>query len=44
MEKCATDTSLTNVLMLLDPIYAEKADAHGGGVGTETQIIWKSLS
>jgi len=25
--------------MLLDPIYAVKADEHSGGVGTETQII-----
>ena len=25
MEKCATDQSITNVLMLLDPIYAEKS-------------------
>lgn len=39
MEKCATDSSITNVLMLLDPIYAQKADEHSGGVGTETQII-----
>jgi len=39
MEKCATDPSITNVLMLLDPIYAQKADGHTGGVGTETQII-----
>ena len=39
MEKCATDKSITNVLMLLDPIYAEKADGRFGGVGTETQII-----
>lgn len=39
MEKCATDKSITNVLMLLDPIYAEKADGRLGGVGTETQII-----
>lgn len=39
MEKCASDPSITNVLMLLDPIYAEKADNHSGGVGTETQII-----
>lgn len=39
MEKCATDASITNVLMLLDPIYAKKADEHTGGVGTETQII-----
>ena len=39
MEKCATDKSITKVLMLLDPIYAEKADGRMGGVGTETQII-----
>lgn len=39
MEKCVTDKSITNVLMLLDPIYAEKADDRKGGVGTETQII-----
>lgn len=39
MEKCVTDPSVTNVLMLLDPIYAQKADDHSGGVGTETQII-----
>lgn len=30
MEKCATDKSITNVLMLLDPIYAEKADGRLG--------------
>lgn len=39
MEQCVTDSSITNVLMLLDPIYAEKADDRTGGVGTETQII-----
>lgn len=39
MEKCVSDETITNVLMLIDPIYAEKADAHSGGVGTETQII-----
>ena len=39
MEKCVTDPSITNVLMLLDPVYASKADKHTGGVGTETQII-----
>ena len=39
MEKCATDKSITNVLMLLDPVYAENADGRLGGVGTETQII-----
>ena len=39
MEKCVTDDTITNVLMLIDPVYAQKADAHSGGVGTETQII-----
>ena len=39
MEKCVTDSTITNVLMLLDPVYAKKADEHAGGVGTETQII-----
>ncbi|MDD3415259.1 MAG: ATP-binding protein [Lachnospiraceae bacterium] len=33
MEKSATDPSITNVLILLDPIYAEKADSRSGGVG-----------
>ncbi len=39
MEQCVNDPCVTNVLMLLDPIYAKKADDHSGGVGTETQII-----
>ena len=39
MEQCVTNPSITNVLMLLDPEYAKKADEHSGGVGTETQII-----
>lgn len=39
MERCVTDPTITNVLMLIDPIYAKKADAHTGGVGAETQII-----
>lgn len=39
MEQRTTDPSVTNVLMLLDPVYAIKADEHSGGVGTETQII-----
>ncbi len=39
MEKCATDPSITNVLMIIDPLYTSKADSHAGGVGTETQII-----
>lgn len=39
MEKCVNDESITNVLILLDPTYAKKANEHIGGVGTETQII-----
>lgn len=39
MEQCVNDSSITNVLMLLDPIYAQKANEHSGGVGVETQII-----
>ena len=39
MEKSVTDESITNVLVLLDPVYAKKADQRSGGVGTETQII-----
>ncbi len=39
MERSVNDTSVTNVLMLLDPVYAEKANRRTGGVGTETQII-----
>ena len=39
MEKSVTDESVTNVLLLLDPVYEEKANSKQGGVGTETQII-----
>ena len=39
MERSVTDAEVTNVLLLLDPIYEEKANARQGGVGTETQII-----
>ncbi len=39
MEQCATDPSITNVLLLLDENYARKADTRSGGVGAETQII-----
>ena len=39
MEQCVEDESITNVLMLLDPIYSEKANSRSGGVGMETQII-----
>ena len=39
MEKSVTDPTVTNVLILLDPVYEEKANERQGGVGTETQII-----
>lgn len=39
MEQSVKDETVTNVLLLLDPIYAKKADERSGGVGTETQII-----
>lgn len=39
MEQSVTDPTITNVLILLDPIYEKKANERHGGVGTETQII-----
>lgn len=39
MEQSVTDPTITNVLILLDPTYEEKANKRNGGVGTETQII-----
>lgn len=39
MEQSVNDPNVTNVLLLLDPVYAKKADDRSGGVGTETQII-----
>lgn len=39
MEKCVTDSTITNVLILLSPDYKIKADARTGGAGIETQII-----
>lgn len=39
MEKTVTDPTITNVLILLDPEYKQKANTRLGGVGTETQII-----
>lgn len=39
MEQSVTNSTVTNVLILLDPIYAQKANNRTGGVGTETQII-----
>ena len=39
MERAVTDDSVDRVLVLCDPVYADKADGRRGGVGTETQII-----
>ena len=39
MERTVKDPSITNVLIMLDPLYAEKANKRAGGVGAETQII-----
>lgn len=39
MEQSVTDATITNVLILLDPVYEKKANERHGGVGTETQII-----
>lgn len=39
MEKCVHDESIHFVLILIDPLYAQKANDRAGGVGTETQII-----
>lgn len=39
MERSVIDSIITNVLILLDPVYEKKANERHGGVGTETQII-----
>ena len=39
MEKCVSDKTVTNVLILLNPEYKKKADERKGGAGIETQII-----
>ncbi len=39
MEQSVTDSTITNVLILLDSNYEKKANGRNGGVGTETQII-----
>jgi hypothetical protein len=38
-ERIITDDSIERVVVVLDRVYAEKADGRKGGVGTETQII-----
>lgn len=39
MEQMVSNENITNVLILLDPVYCEKSNSRKGGVGTETQII-----
>jgi hypothetical protein len=39
MEAAVTDNSISKVLILCDPVYADKANDRAGGVGTETLII-----
>ena len=39
METMVNSKDITNVLLILDQKYSEKADQRSGGVGTETQII-----
>lgn len=43
MEKMVTDPSIEKVVIVVDEIYANKADGRSGGVGTETQIISKEV-
>ncbi len=39
MEQAVNDPTVTHVLILCDPTYAQKADNRRGGVGTETLIL-----
>jgi hypothetical protein len=39
MERMVADPDVNKVIVVLDQLYAEKADGRKGGVGTETQII-----
>ncbi|MCH5259224.1 MAG: toll/interleukin-1 receptor domain-containing protein [Lachnospiraceae bacterium] len=43
MERCVNDETVTNVLLLLNKTYKEKADKRECGVGKETQIISKDI-
>lgn len=43
MDKSVNDPTITNVLILLDENYTNKANERKGGVGTETQIITPEL-
>lgn len=39
MERCVTDESITQVLIICDQAYKERADRREGGVGDETIVI-----
>ena len=43
MEAMVTNRDIQKVAIIIDHIYAEKADKRSGGVGTETQIISKEV-
>ncbi|WP_409457108.1 toll/interleukin-1 receptor domain-containing protein [Pseudomonas oryzihabitans] len=43
MERMVTDPDVKKVIMICDSSYAEKADKRAAGVGTETQIISRSI-
>lgn len=43
MERSVNDSTVTNVLLLLNKTYAEKANNREGGVGKETQIISEEI-
>lgn len=43
MERSVNDASVTNVLLLLNKTYADKANNREGGVGKETQIISEEI-
>lgn len=43
MEQMVADPTVTKVIMVVDKNYATKADSREGGVGTETQIISKTV-
>ena len=43
MEKMVNDPDIKKVVMVVDEVYAAKANERAGGVGTETQIISKEV-
>ena len=43
MEEMVINPTINKVLMIVDKVYAEKANSREGGVGTEAQIISKEI-